>query len=789
MPDLAGFVFDINADAKSGLGVDLFARNTETTSLRATTTDEDGKWAISYSTEGRYDVRITLGGGQYFWIKYDDEVTVERLEAGEIFLRGTDDAFNLEFRSTPTSSKVATFPNNTGTVAELNLAQTFSANQTFTGAVTVGSDGSGTDVIFYSGEAGDNFTWDASEEKLTITGTDGQTALDIADGNLVVADSLTVSGNTTLNGNVTLGNAASDVITVNGTVAGANAVIFEGATADGSETTLAVVDPTADHIIYMPNQDGFLGVFEVVSTDQITSTPVELNILDGASVVVGEINALDLGSTAVGTAIASKAVILDSNKDYTGIRNLTITGDLTLSAGADGALRFTNAGENSIKIPDNQASALIIEEADNAYITFVTTNSSEAITVAKATTFSAGIANAGTIAAGTWNGTAIDGGYINDNIVSGQAEITSGLATADELLYSDGGTVKRVGVDTLTTYLAGVNAGTVTSTGLSDSSGVISLDIANMTASTGIADSDEVAVNDGGSLRKMTRANFIGSAAVDLGSNTLTTTGSLQVRTIDYSDGDLAITIADSGLTTFAQNAVFSGDVNVAATTGTTGSTSGALIVGGGVGIAENIETGGSAIEMANSGNVRITAETTGGSGQALLHALLPASGTGSAHVRFSQGGGDGSANNMRYTLGYDGSENHFRLESQDINGSGTTGDIFRVDDGQTTIDADSTWDDSVYDDYDDAMVLHRAFGRENRITVFEQGQEILKANTDELVEMGVLRKYDDGWIGHNDQRMEALLAGGIYQNRQRLDGAISRLEDEIAELRKLIAV
>ena len=44
--------------------------------------------------------------------------------------------------------------------------------------------------------------------------------------------------------------------------------------------------------------------------------------------MVGEINALDLGSTAVGTAIASKAVILDSNKDYTGIRNFTITGEL-----------------------------------------------------------------------------------------------------------------------------------------------------------------------------------------------------------------------------------------------------------------------------------------------------------------------------------------------------------------------------------------------------------------------------------------------------------------------------
>ena len=65
--------------------------------------------------------------------------------------------------------------------------------------------------------------------------------------------------------------------------------------------------------------------------DGVTSTAAELNILDGATVVVGEINALDLGSTGTGTAINSKAVVLDANKDYTGIRNLTLTGDLTIS--------------------------------------------------------------------------------------------------------------------------------------------------------------------------------------------------------------------------------------------------------------------------------------------------------------------------------------------------------------------------------------------------------------------------------------------------------------------------
>jgi len=78
------------------------------------------------------------------------------------------------------------------------------------GTLTVGADGSGTDVIFYSGTAGDNFTWDASEEKLTITGTDGQTALDIADGNLVVADDVDIEGDIDVNGTANLDNTDID---------------------------------------------------------------------------------------------------------------------------------------------------------------------------------------------------------------------------------------------------------------------------------------------------------------------------------------------------------------------------------------------------------------------------------------------------------------------------------------------------------------------------------------------------------------------------------------------------
>jgi len=58
----------------------------------------------------------------------------------------------------------------------------------------------------------------------------------------------------------------------------------------------------------------------------VTSTAAELNILDGVTSTATELNLLD-GST-VGTVVASKAVIVDSNKDVTGFRNITLTGEL-----------------------------------------------------------------------------------------------------------------------------------------------------------------------------------------------------------------------------------------------------------------------------------------------------------------------------------------------------------------------------------------------------------------------------------------------------------------------------
>ena len=58
----------------------------------------------------------------------------------------------------------------------------------------------------------------------------------------------------------------------------------------------------------------------------VTSTAAELNVLDGITTNVTELNYLD--GTALGTVVASKVIAVDVNKDITGFRNITLTGEL-----------------------------------------------------------------------------------------------------------------------------------------------------------------------------------------------------------------------------------------------------------------------------------------------------------------------------------------------------------------------------------------------------------------------------------------------------------------------------
>lgn len=65
-------------------------------------------------------------------------------------------------------------------------------------------------------------------------------------------------------------------------------------------------------------------------TGAMTATHTELNLLDGCTANTAELNYVDIAT--LGTVEASKAVTADSNKDITGIRNLTVTGTITNSS-------------------------------------------------------------------------------------------------------------------------------------------------------------------------------------------------------------------------------------------------------------------------------------------------------------------------------------------------------------------------------------------------------------------------------------------------------------------------
>jgi len=114
---------------------------------------------------------------------------------------------------------------------------------------------------------------------------------------VTIADNLTVSGNLTVTGTETI----QDTVTMQAQ----NAVVFEGATADDYETTLTIVDPTADRTVYMPNATGYLPLLNAASTTVITATPAELNYVDGVtSAVQTQLDAKATKAFSIAQAVA-----------------------------------------------------------------------------------------------------------------------------------------------------------------------------------------------------------------------------------------------------------------------------------------------------------------------------------------------------------------------------------------------------------------------------------------------------------------------------------------------------
>ena len=210
--------------------------------------------------------------------------------------------------------------------ADINLTATGDVNIPSSVGVTFGDDGEKIE-----GD-GTNLTI-ASSGTLTSTATtytvdaSGDIILDADGGDVFFKDDGTLFGSATSNsGNLIVKSGSTTALTFSG----AN-VTAAGTIASGAITSSGTVTATG---------------FTVGST---TVDGTELGYIDGIT---------------AGTAAVSKAVVLDSSKDITGIRNLTLAGDLTVSG--------TTTTVDSTTI--NVQNALVFEGAtDDAYEITLTT--------------------------------------------------------------------------------------------------------------------------------------------------------------------------------------------------------------------------------------------------------------------------------------------------------------------------------------------------------------------------------------------------------------------------------
>jgi cytoskeletal protein CcmA (bactofilin family) len=190
------------------------------------------------------------------------------LTLGSTAVTSTAAELNILDGVTSTAAELNILDGVTSTAAELNLVD----------GITAGTVSASLAVIVDSSKDVTGF------RNVTLTGE-----LDAA--------TLDISGDADIDGTL-----ETDALSINGTAVTSTAAelnILDGVTSTAAELNIL---------------------------DGVTSTAAELNILDGVTSTAAELNLVD-GITA-GTISASKAVIVDSNKDLTGFRNVTLTGEL-----------------------------------------------------------------------------------------------------------------------------------------------------------------------------------------------------------------------------------------------------------------------------------------------------------------------------------------------------------------------------------------------------------------------------------------------------------------------------
>ena len=210
-------------------------------------------------------------------------------------------------------------------------------------------------------------------------------------------------------------------------------------TTTSTYTEIIVDEDTPSILYYQCSSHGYMGNYAIVlgsnkinHTEALISFPTTTGTLVGTGDTGSVSNDMLAGSIAASKLAGS---IGDSK-----LSTISTAGKVALSA-----LEIDGASDIGADLAD--ADLIIVDDGAGG------TEVKSELTRVKKYIYSAmsGDATASDAGALTIANDAVESGMLNDNVISGQTALTSGLATTDELLVSDGGTIKRMDVSVLQT--------------------------------------------------------------------------------------------------------------------------------------------------------------------------------------------------------------------------------------------------------------------------------------------------------------------------------------------------
>ena len=336
---------------------------------------------------------------------------------------------------------------NAATATALETARTIggvsfngTANIDLPGVNTAGNqDTSGTAalVTVTDSTANSNFPVVFHDESNALLDDTGALRYNPSTGTLLVPN-LQVAGTTT----------TVDTVTMNA----ANAIVFEGATADDFETTLTITDPTADRTITMPDATGTMAL----TSSDITGNAATATALETARTIGGvsfdgtaNINLPGVntsgtqdtsGNAATATALETARTI--AGQSFDGTANITIASTDLSNTSAIALLTSSQTLTNkTISGSSNTLSNIANSSLSNSTITITGSDaSSDAVALGETLTIANGEGIVTAIATNTLTITGEDASTSNKGIASFSSDNFTVSSGAVSVTTIDGGT-------------------------------------------------------------------------------------------------------------------------------------------------------------------------------------------------------------------------------------------------------------------------------------------------------------------------------------------------------------